>query len=166
MDNCQCLWKRRSACRASIFGLLFTLGVVILEVELYSLLRMPHALLILLLLPFLETFLNCLANVYQLIPLLRIKESSSDFFFLNNKRKFGTLACFPNELKEHHVYCNMVLYRVMNLLHMNEKDYVMLKIYLMMPSSWIKKKFQLGFAIASLLIASLLMYIYIFFFCF
>lgn len=112
MDNCQCLWKRRSACRASIFGLLFTLGVVILGVEL---LRMPHALLILLLLPFLETFLNCLANVYQLIPLLRIKDSSSFFFFfifLINKRKFGTLACFRNELKEYHVYCNLVLYRV------------------------------------------------------
>lgn len=110
MDNCQCLWKRRSACRASIFGLLFTLGVVILGVEL---LRMPHALLILLLLPFLETFLNCLANVYQLIPLLRIKDSSSFFFFLLiNKRKFGTLACFRNELKEYHVYCNLVLYRV------------------------------------------------------
>lgn len=43
MDNCQCLWKRRSARRASIFGLLFMLGVVILGVELYSLLRMPDA---------------------------------------------------------------------------------------------------------------------------
>lgn len=89
MDNCQCLWKRRSACRASIFGLLFTLGVVILGVELYSLLRMPHALLILLLLPFLETFLNCLENVYQLIPLLRIKDSASDFFFKIIKGSLG-----------------------------------------------------------------------------